>query len=97
MTSERSTLDHLLGFDKFEIDRSSHITIDQARCASCPQMPCLTVCPAGVYRQVHQNVVAAHENCLECGACKISCDSDGNAGITWRNPSAGFGIIFRFG
>lgn len=97
MTNEQSALDSLLGLDKFEIDRLSHIKIDQARCESCRQMPCLTVCPAGVYKQVQHSIVAAHENCLECGACKIACDADGNAGITWRNPSGGFGVVFRYG
>lgn len=104
MTQKMLTLDARLGLDKYEIDEEqSHIQVDQERCKTCAQKPCLTACPAFVYQWVEDqppvgsHVAVRYENCLECGTCQISCDHGGNGGITWRNPQGGFGIIFRYG
>jgi ferredoxin like protein len=92
------SLDARLGLDKYEIDeQQSHIEVDQGRCQVCVMRPCLTVCPAGVYKWVDDSVKVSYENCLECGTCQLSCDTGGEGGITWRNPTGGFGIIFRYG
>jgi ferredoxin like protein len=97
------TLDARLGLDKYEIDEeNSHITVDAPRCLDCALKPCLTVCPAEVYRWVDEagtpgHVAVRYENCLECGTCQIACDFGGNGAITWRPPVNGFGIIFRYG
>ncbi len=92
------SLDARLGLDKYEIDEEqSHIQIDAARCTTCERKPCLTVCPAYVYRWVDDHVAIRYENCLECGTCQIACDSGGQGGIAWRNPQGGFGILFRYG
>ena len=92
------TLDARLGLDKYEIDaEQSHIRVDLALCQACAARPCLTVCPAGVYRWVDEHVTVRYENCLECGTCQIACDHGGNKGITWRNPQGGFGVVFRYG
>lgn len=97
MTVKKLSLDYRLSLDKYELDEQSHITVDQSRCQVCAQKPCLTVCPAEVYRQVKHKIVVAYENCLECGACEIACDTGGEGGIDWRYPRGGFGIIFRYG
>lgn len=92
------SLDNRLGLDKYEIDEeNSHIAIQAERCQDCVPKPCLTVCPAEVYRWVDDHVVARYENCLECGTCQIACDSGGNGAIIWHNPQGGFGIVFRYG
>ena len=92
------SLDARLGLDKYEIDeQQSHILVDQALCQICCERPCLTVCPAGVYKWVDGQIMVSYENCLECGTCQISCDHGGKGGITWSNPSGGFGIVFRYG
>ena len=97
-TMSRLSLDARLGLDKYEIDvTASHISVDQARCIDCRAKPCLTVCPATVYRWVDDKVVVRYENCLECGTCQLACDGRGNGGITWRIPAGGFGIHFRYG
>jgi ferredoxin like protein len=96
--AQKLNLDARLALDKYEIDeQNSHIQIDQSRCQICDLQPCLTVCPAEVYKEVEGEVVARYENCLECGTCQISCDVGGEGGITWRPPPGGFGIIFRYG
>lgn len=97
MPVARLTLDHRLSLDKFELDKLSHITVEQTRCEVCQRKPCLTVCPASVYKQVESKIAVAFENCLECGACQVSCDSDGEGGITWWYPRGGFGVVFRYG
>ena len=92
------SLDQLLGLCRYEIDaENSHITVDPARCLSCSAKPCLTVCPAVVYRWIDDHVAVRYENCLECGTCQLACDTLGKGGITWRNPQGGFGIQFRYG
>ena len=99
-TSQPKTmsLDARLGLDKYEIDNEqSHIAVAHERCVACELRPCLTVCPAGVYNWVNDQVKAAYENCLECGTCQIACDEGGEGGITWQNPAGGFGILFRYG
>ena len=98
MTAQTLNLDARLGLDKYEIDEeNSHITVDQALCHRCELKPCLTVCPAEVYKLVDGQIVVRYENCLECGTCEISCDTGGNGSIVWRPPVGGFGIIFRYG
>lgn len=98
MTLQKLSLDARLGLDKYEIDEeNSHITVDQALCQSCDLKPCLTVCPAEVYKWVGGQIVVRYENCLECGTCEISCETGGNGSIVWQPPVGGFGIIFRYG
>ncbi len=96
--NKQLSLDARLGLDKYEIDaENSHIQVDHARCVDCTIKPCLTCCPARVYRWVDDRVAVSYENCLECGTCQIACDSGGKGGITWHVPAGGFGILFRYG
>ena len=98
MTLPKLSLDARLGLDKYEIDEeNSHITVNQTLCQSCELKPCLTVCPAEVYKWVDGQIVVRYENCLECGTCEISCETGGNGSIVWQPPVGGFGIIFRYG
>jgi ferredoxin like protein len=98
MTIQTMSLDARLGLDKYEIDEeNSHITVDQTLCQTCAAKPCLTVCPAEVYKLVDNEIAVRYENCLECGTCEISCDTGGNGSIDWQPPQGGFGIVFRFG
>jgi ferredoxin like protein len=98
MIVQKLSLDARLGLDKYEIDEAnSHITVDQALCQTCDFKPCLTVCPAEVYKLVDNQIVMRYENCLECGTCEISCDTGGKGSIAWQPPLGGFGIIFRYG
>jgi ferredoxin like protein len=92
------SLDARLGLDKYEInEQESHIQVDQSCCQICVLRPCVTSCPAGVYKWVDSVIIISYENCLECGTCQIACDHGGEGGITWHNPSGGYGILYRFG
>jgi len=92
------TLDARLGLDKYEIDdNNSHIKVDNDICLTCENKPCLTVCPAEVYKWVESKVAVQYENCLECGTCQIACNTGGEGAITWHPPQGGFGIVFRYG
>jgi ferredoxin like protein len=96
VNATRPSLDERLGVDRYAIDTSrSHISTDPQACSLCSSRPCLTVCPAEVYRWIEDHLVVRYENCLECGVCQIACTGLGNAGLTWRNPEGGFGIQFR--
>ena len=98
MTAQKMNLDARLGLDKYEIDEgSSHITVDQTLCQTCQRQPCLTVCPAEVYKLVDSQIAVRYENCLECGTCTIACETGGKGSIDWQPPQGGFGIVFRYG
>ena len=97
MTRPCLTLDARLAIDKYDIDKESHIRAEALRCKACTLRPCLTVCPAEVYRWVDNRLVVRYENCLECGTCQIACERDGNGGLDWSNPQYGSGIQYRYG
>lgn len=98
MKSDRVNLDARLGFDHYEIDtENNHIHLDSEKCQHCKTQPCLTVCPAQVYLLTDNRISVRYENCLECGTCQVACDQEGNRGLTWLNPTNGFGIQFRWG
>ena len=88
------SLDARLGLDKYEIDeQQSHIQIDAARCTTCERKPCLTCCPAYVYRWVDDHVAVRYENCLECGTCRVAAPEY----VKWHYPRGGFGVQYRLG
>jgi len=74
--------------------KGSHIRLDHRLCGECSRRICLSVCPAGVYvwNEAKKQVVIRHENCLECGACRVACEMDN---IEWSNPAEGTGISYR--
>lgn len=98
MTETRMSLDARLGLDRYKIDEEhNHIDVDLERCQECMNKPCLTVCPAEVYRLVDEIITVRYENCLECGTCQIACDDLGRGGIDWHPPTGGYGILYRYG
>ena len=98
MSKQNLSLDSRLGLNKYQIDeKNSHIEVDDSLCQTCENRPCLTACPAEVYRWVEENITVRYENCLECGTCQIACDTGGNGAINWQPPKDGFGIVFRYG
>ncbi|PKM83012.1 MAG: hypothetical protein CVU89_02475 [Firmicutes bacterium HGW-Firmicutes-14] len=68
--------------------------IDPDRCSGeCDEMTCRYVCPAGLFTVIDGKITFnLHGFCLECGACRLVCDN-----ISFHYPSAGEGIIHRFG
>jgi len=54
------------------------------------------VCPAGLYREDDEGLrTFDYAGCLECGTCRIACES-GAIG-KWENPGPGMGVVYRFG
>lgn len=92
------TIEDKLYRTRFETDEEfSHITVNDAVCRMCPDKPCLYVCPAGVYKSNPNDrdlIVAQHENCLECGTCRVICVEEG---IQWQFPNGGMGVKYRYG
>ncbi len=77
-------------------DSDSHLAVrDQGTCRACILRPCVNVCPAGVYDYSEaEELSVAHENCLECGSCRIVCEFEN---IDWSYPSGGFGVAYIHG
>lgn len=75
-----------------------HIQIkDSAVCKdTCNTQPCTHCCPAACYSKNDEgSVTPATEGCLECGACRVICQDNGN--IAWEYPRGGYGISYKFG
>ena len=89
--------DQLLFQNLFHVDEKvAHIIIDNARCAECPQKPCLTACPAVLFTlDANGQVSNDYAGCLECGTCEMVCPCGGVA--SWSYPRGGFGIVYRRG
>ncbi len=86
----------LLALNRFELDEGHpHISVDNEICeVSCTLRPCLTICPAEVYREHDGRVVADFAACLECGTCVIACPPEA---ISWHYPRGGLGVQYRYG
>jgi ferredoxin like protein len=83
---------------RFVPDEESHlIVVDQKVCyEKCEQKYCTNFCPAHVYAwdEKQSRIVVGYEDCVECGACRVSCPF-GN--IDWRYPRGGYGVSYKFG
>ena len=79
---------------KYNCDNESHLIVNQKKCAKCKEKTCTFVCPADVYnyQEDTKELIIQYENCLECGACRISCPKKA---IDWNYPKSGKGIIFK--
>jgi NAD-dependent dihydropyrimidine dehydrogenase PreA subunit len=69
------------------------IVIDDLRCKSCPQAPCVGACPNGVLQCTASGVGPAHPAeeikrrlCVECLACEIICHLRGEEGLSIDLP-----------
>jgi ferredoxin like protein len=83
---------------KFEPDKDKpHIKVNNDICLTCTARTCISICPAGVYKDDPNDkrlILVSHENCLECGTCYKHCPSDA---IDWKYPDGGRGVKYRFG
>ncbi len=79
---------------KYNCDSISHLILDKEKCKNCKEKTCTFICPADVYEYDEQSdsITVKYENCLECGACKISCP---NNAIDWHCPRANMGVVFK--
>lgn len=79
---------------KYNCCEVSHLKVEQEKCLKCKNKPCMDICPAGVYSvdETSGKTKIEHENCLECGACKIVCPY---GTIDWEYPPAGCGVVLK--
>jgi len=92
------TLEDKLYRTRFESDPDNpHIKVDDNICRQCEEKTCLYICPAKVYTPNPNDdslISVSHENCLECGTCRIACVDEG---IDWQFPDGGMGVKYRYG
>lgn len=76
---------------------NAHIRIkNPALCKTSCAQPCTFCCPAACYvRNEDGGVDLTTDGCLECGTCRLICQTKGN--LEWDYPRGGFGISFKFG
>lgn len=82
-----------LAATRFATDSVSHIDPGGLRAGSPAARAVIAVCPAGVYREQGDRVLADDAACLECGACLAVVAE----GLTWAYPRGGHGVHFRQG
>ena len=80
---------------RFNVDCEPHIRVDLKICETCPEKPCLYVCPVQNYRLKEDGCIEfLWQGCMECGACRIACMKDA---IEWNFPRGGYGVCLRYG
>lgn len=90
------TVAERLARNRYALDETSHIEVDQAAVRSAGIAGLLVrVCPAHVYSQAPDgSIVVQHAACLECGAC-LAVAPPGS--LRWHYPQGGSGVIYREG
>jgi ferredoxin like protein len=75
---------------------SPHLKIiDQGVCLKCIEKPCTVTCPVENYKvEDNGHTTIYWSNCIECGTCRIICPFHN---ISWRYPTGGFGMTYRYG
>ncbi|MHB1246567.1 MAG: ferredoxin family protein [Sulfuriferula sp.] len=82
---------YLLDADKPHI----RIKDPQICVTSCAAKQCAVCCPAGCYTVEGGKVMLTTDGCLECGTCRVVCDTHIN--VEWEYPRSGYGIQYKFG
>ncbi len=92
------TLEDKLYRTKYEPDSDHpHISVNDELCAACADKPCVSCCPAEVYKTNPNDerlVTVSHDNCLECGTCVQVCEPES---VDWRFPDGAMGVKYRYG
>lgn len=81
---------------KYTPDGKSHLLPVQECCRICNSKICTIICPANVYEwdDDRQKLTVKFENCLECGACRIACET---SSLGWEYPKGTKGVMFKQG
>ena len=90
----QTKIEDKLAINKYDIDKDSHITLNEDICRECSLHECLYACPAGCYKVVDGHITYSYEGCLECGSCVIACP---RGAVVWKLPRAGRGISYQYG
>ena len=93
---ENTSIDDKLFKVKYVPDEEPHLKPDCEKCKTCCSKVCTFICPAKVYEwdDETQTLLIGHENCLECGACRIACEKKC---IEWQYPKGTKGVTFKNG
>ncbi len=92
---KKLSIEERLGIDKFSVDDGMpHIVIDKVDNNTDELKACVKACPAGCYVQDGDLVKFDYAGCLECGTCRVLCQSKG---LKWEYPRGTFGVEFRYG
>lgn len=89
-------IDNKLATVKYDTDTKSHLHPVAEDCRQCQSRCCTFICPAKVYEwdDTRKELNVNYENCLECGACRISCEKKS---LGWEYPRGTKGVVFRNG
>ena len=83
-----------LSTTRYNVDAEPHIRVDTKICETCPEKPCLYICPVQNYVLRDDKLEFSWQGCVECGACQITCIM---GAIDWDYPRGGFGVGLRYG
>ena len=89
-------IDEYLAANKYDVDNDeSHIVLtDELDDDEFDKL--IMVCPAALYKRAEDGAKTFdYAGCLECGTCRIACGDSIIA--SWRYPSAGCGVEYRYG
>lgn len=79
---------------EFRVGERAHITVDDTLCRDCSVRGCITACPANLFVPTSDGgIVFNYEQCFECGACSLACNTEG--AIDWSYPEGGHGVVFH--
>jgi len=79
---------------EFRVAPTAHITVDGDACRGCTTQACVTACPANLFVPTSVGgILFSYEQCFECGACYLVCNTDG--AISWAYPEGGHGVVLR--
>ena len=94
MEKNSKSIEKKIAAVKYVCASNPHLVVNQEICQKCKEKTCLYICPADVYNidEKTGNIIVQHENCLECGACRISCPKKN---INWCYPSSGCGVVYK--
>ncbi len=93
--TKTSNVEAKLFLARYKRDDLTHLVImDNQKCLKCKLKPCITVCPADVYKWEEDRLIVSYDNCVECGSCRIVCPY---SNIAFRYPRWGKGIGYRYG
>jgi ferredoxin like protein len=94
---KKKSIEDKLFLLNYKHQNTPHIRlIDNTVCdTACSTKICTIVCPAKSYEKTTEGAMKFnHENCLECGSCRIVCPKQN---VAWSYPVAGTGVAFRYG
>lgn len=89
-------VDAFLAANKYEVDEGNpHIElVDDPDTEEFLKL--VRVCPAALYRiDADGNKTFDYAGCLECGTCRVACES--TIVKKWDNPQPMMGVEYRFG